>query len=109
MMRRKYYRSFLAGAQDGMTKCRERMAALESITADPIQPQHLMAVIDRHAADDAILASDSGTIATWAARDFTIRGNRQFYLSGNLATMAPGLPYTIAAQWAHPRRQCIAF
>jgi pyruvate dehydrogenase (quinone) len=23
--------------------------------------------------------------------------------------MAPGLPYTIAAQWAHPERQCIAF
>ncbi len=23
--------------------------------------------------------------------------------------MAPGLPYAIAAQWAHPGRQCIAF
>ncbi len=34
---------------------------------------------------------------------------REFYLSGNLATMAPGLPYAIAAQWAHPGRQCIAF
>jgi pyruvate dehydrogenase (quinone) len=30
-------------------------------------------------------------------------------LSANLATMAPGLPYTIAAQVAHPGRQCIAF
>ncbi len=30
-------------------------------------------------------------------------------ISGNLATMAPGLPYTIAAQLAHPDRQCIAF
>ena len=68
-----------------------------------------MRVIDRHAADNAILAADSGTIATWAARHFDIRGRRQFYLSGNLATMAPGLPYTIAAQWAHPDRQCIAF
>ena len=55
------------------------------------------------------MATDSGTIATWAARHFDIRGRRQFYLSGNLATMAPGLPYTIAAQWAHPGRQCIAF
>jgi pyruvate dehydrogenase (quinone)/pyruvate oxidase len=29
--------------------------------------------------------------------------------SGNLATMAPGLPYTIAAQVAWPDRQCVAF
>ena len=61
------------------------------------------------AADDAILCCDSGTIATWAARHFDIRGDRQFFLSGNLATMAPGLPYSIAMQWAFPGRQCIAF
>ena len=85
------------------------MAAMESIDADPIQPQYSMRAIDRLAADDAILTSDSGTIATWAARHFDIRGDRQFYLSGNLATMAPGLPYTIANQMAHPGRQCIAF
>jgi pyruvate dehydrogenase (quinone)/pyruvate oxidase len=66
-------------------------------------------VIDRHASQDAILTSDSGTVATWAARYFTIRGGRQFYLSGNLATMAPGLCYAIAAQVAYPGRQCIAF
>jgi pyruvate dehydrogenase (quinone) len=102
-------RSFLESAQQQMIDWREKMAAIESIENDPIQPQHLMAVIDRLAADDAILTSDSGTIATWAARHFTIRGDRQFYLSGNLASMAPGLPYTIANQWAHPDRQCIAF
>jgi pyruvate dehydrogenase (quinone)/pyruvate oxidase len=32
-----------------------------------------------------------------------------FSLSGTLATMANGLPYTIAAQIAHPDRQCVAF
>ncbi|MGI9032822.1 MAG: thiamine pyrophosphate-dependent enzyme, partial [Acidimicrobiales bacterium] len=106
---RKPDRSFLETAQDGMVDWREKMAALEQPDRDPIQPQYLMRVIDRLAADDAILASDSGTIATWSARHFDIRGNRQYYLSGNLATMAPGLPYTIANQWAHPGRQCIAF
>jgi pyruvate dehydrogenase (quinone)/pyruvate oxidase len=102
-------RGFLERAQQGMADWREQLAALEDGERDPIQPQYLMRVIDRHAADDAILSSDSGTIATWAARHFDIRGDRQFYLSGNLATMAPGLPYTIAHQWAHPGRQCIAF
>ena len=102
-------RSFLESGQEAMGSWRRRMDSLEEITDDPIQPQRLMALIDRHATDDAILTSDSGTIATWAARHFRIRGDRQFYLSGNLATMAPGLPYTIANQVAHPGRQCIAF
>jgi pyruvate dehydrogenase (quinone) len=30
-------------------------------------------------------------------------------LSGNLATMANGLPYAIAAQIAYPNRQVVAF
>jgi pyruvate dehydrogenase (quinone)/pyruvate oxidase len=102
-------RELLERAQQNMVKWRQGLAALEDPDRDPIQPQYLMRVIDRHAADDAILSSDSGTVATWAARHFDIRGRRGFYLSGNLATMAPGLPYAIAAQWAHPGRQCIAF
>jgi pyruvate dehydrogenase (quinone)/pyruvate oxidase len=101
--------SFLEAAQSGMEKWRSKMEAMGDIVANPIQPQHLMKVIDRLATNDAILTCDSGTIATWAARHFTIRGDREFFLSGNLATMAPGLPYAIAAQWAHPHRQCIAF
>ena len=32
-----------------------------------------------------------------------------YQLSGNLATMANGLPYAIAAQIAFPERQCVAF
>jgi pyruvate dehydrogenase (quinone) len=109
LLERKEDRGFLERAQQNMAKWREDLIALEDGSRDPIQPQYLMRVIDRHAADDAILSSDSGTIATWAARHFDIRGRREFYLSGNLASMAPGLPYTIAHQWAHPDRQCIAF
>ena len=109
LIERRTDRRFLEDAQQAMVKWREEMGALENAERDPIQPQYLMRVVDRHATDDAILCSDSGTIATWAARHFDIRGNRQFYLSGNLATMAPGLPYAMAAQWAYPGRQCIAF
>jgi pyruvate dehydrogenase (quinone) len=109
MLDRKADRGYLESAQKAMGKWRKDMAALESPDRDPIQPQYLMRLVDRFATDDAILCSDSGTIATWAARHFDIRGGRDFYLSGNLASMAPGLPYTIGAQWAHPGRQCIAF
>jgi pyruvate dehydrogenase (quinone)/pyruvate oxidase len=102
-------RSFLEAAQSGMAEWRDKMHALDDPERDPIAPQHFMGVIDRLASDDAILSADSGTIATWAARHWTIRGGREFYLSGNLATMAPGLPYAIAHQWAFPERQCLAF
>jgi pyruvate dehydrogenase (quinone) len=109
LLERKEDRSFLDGAQAGTAEWHEAIGALASPDRDPIQPQYLMSLIDRYASDDAVLNSDSGTIATWAARHFTIRGGREFYLSGNLATMAPGLPYTIAHQVAYPGRECIAF
>ncbi|MDQ3990390.1 MAG: thiamine pyrophosphate-binding protein, partial [Actinomycetota bacterium] len=109
LLREQTDRSFLDDAQTAMADWRGRMTALEGSDRTPIQPQYLMRTIDRLAADDAVLSTDSGTIATWAARHYDIRGDREFMLSGNLATMAPGLPYTIAAQLAHPDRQCIAF
>ena len=68
-----------------------------------------MSVLDELAADDAVLTCDSGTIATWAARHWGIRGGRGFFLSGNLATMAPGMPYAIGIQHAFPGRQVIGY
>jgi pyruvate dehydrogenase (quinone)/pyruvate oxidase len=109
LIERKDDRSYLSDCQDEMRKWRDDTKALESPTRSPIQPQYLAAVLNELADDDAILCADSGTVATWAARHFDIRGDRRFYLSGNLATMAPGFPYALAAQWAHRDRQCIAF
>jgi pyruvate dehydrogenase (quinone)/pyruvate oxidase len=109
LLTRKADRGFLTSVQEDMNRWREEMASLQNPERDPIAPEYLMSVVDRLATDDAILTCDSGTIATWAARHWTIRGDREFYLSGNLATMAPGLPYAIAAQHAYPGRQVIAF
>ncbi|MEV4477352.1 thiamine pyrophosphate-dependent enzyme [Nonomuraea sp. NPDC049504] len=100
---------FLHKYRQEMDSWRADMTALQDGSREPIAPQYLMGCIDRLAADDATLTCDSGTIATWAARHWTIRGDRRFYLSGNLATMAPGLPYAIAMQHAFPSRQIIAF
>jgi pyruvate dehydrogenase (quinone)/pyruvate oxidase len=109
LLRRTADRGFLETAQKDMERWRSDLEALEEPSRDPIQPQYLARVVDRLADDDAILSSDSGTIATWAARHFDIRGDRKFMLSGNLASMAPAVPYAIASQVAHPGRQCIAF
>ncbi|WP_307846938.1 thiamine pyrophosphate-dependent enzyme [Micromonospora sp. D93] len=102
-------RAFLQTYQRKMDGWRSDMASLVDPERAPIAPQYLMGCIDEAAADDAILTCDSGTIATWSARHWTIRGDREFYLSGNLATMAPGLPYAIAMQHAYPGRQVIAY
>ncbi|WP_213451679.1 thiamine pyrophosphate-dependent enzyme [Rhizomonospora bruguierae] len=102
-------RENLAAYQSRMAEWRERMATLENPTRDPIAPQYLARQLDILAADDAVLTCDSGTVATWAARHWHIRGGRDFHLSGTLATMGPGLPYAVAIQHAHPGRQVIAF
>jgi pyruvate dehydrogenase (quinone) len=101
--------SFLRKCQDQMGKWRENMATQADAERDPIAPQYVVSVLDELAADDAVLTCDSGTIATWAARGWTIRGGREFFLSGNLATMAPGMPYAIGIQHAFPGRQVIAY
>ena len=100
---------FLEKCQKQMSKWRGKMADLENAKRDPIAPQYVVSVLDELATNDAILTCDSGTIATWAARHWEIRGGREFFLSGNLATMAPGLPYAIGMQHAFPGRQVIAY
>jgi pyruvate dehydrogenase (quinone)/pyruvate oxidase len=109
LLRRKEDRSHLTKYQEAMDKWRKRMRALENPERKPIAPQYPVAVLNELCTDDAILTCDSGTIATWAARHWDIRGARRFFLSGNLATMAPGLPYAIGMQHAYPGRQVIAY
>ncbi|NUW46582.1 thiamine pyrophosphate-dependent enzyme [Nonomuraea rhodomycinica] len=101
--------SHLHAYQKRTAAWRSDMEALENPERDPIAPQYVVSVLDDLAAGDAIMTCDSGTVATWAARHWTIRDGREFYLSGNLASMAPGLPYAIAMQHAHPGRQVIAY
>jgi pyruvate dehydrogenase (quinone)/pyruvate oxidase len=75
----------------------------------PMKPQVVAAAVGRHLRDDAIVVSDSGTITTWFARHIRARRGQMFSLSGNLATMACGLPYALGAQVAYPDRQVVAF
>ena len=61
-----------------------------------------------HLPDNAILSSDSGSAANWFARHVRIRRGMKAPLSGNLATMLPGVPYAIAAKFAFPDRVAVA-
>jgi pyruvate dehydrogenase (quinone)/pyruvate oxidase len=102
-------RSFLEKAQAGMKDWRELMRAREDRDDVPMKPQVVAGALNELLADDAIISTDSGTITTWVARHIQMKRGQLFSCSGNLATMAPGLPYTIAAQIAHPGRQCVGF
>ncbi len=74
----------------------------------PMKPQVVAHELGLRLRDDAIVFADSGTITTWAARHINMRRGMMFSLSGNLATMANGLPYAIGAQVAYPERQVVA-
>jgi pyruvate dehydrogenase (quinone)/pyruvate oxidase len=109
LLKRKEDRSFLQAAQAGMKDWWTVMEKRGTRQDMPMKPQVVAWELGKRLRDDAIVSCDSGTIATWWARQIKVRKGQMHTLSGNLATMAPGLPYTIAAQIAFPQRQCVAF
>ena len=76
-------------------------------TSMPMKPQVVGWHLGKHAEENAIVTSDSGTNTTVWARYMMAKKGQFHTCSGNLATMACGLPYAIAAQVAYPDRQVI--
>src|SRR5438094_5110850 len=109
LLKRKEGRSFLKKAQDGMQEWWKLMEERGTRDDKPSKPQVVAWELGKRLAADAIVSADSGTIATWFARQIPARRGQKFSLSGTLASMANGLPYTIAAQVAYPERQCVGF
>ena len=108
LLERKEDRRFLESAQHGMREWRALMDERASRMDRPMKPQLFAHEIGKRLRDDAIVISDSGTIATWFARHMPAKRGQMHALSGNLATMANGLPYAIGAQVAFPDRQVVA-
>jgi pyruvate dehydrogenase (quinone) len=76
--------------------------------ADPINPMRVVHELSERLPAKAMVSSDSGSAANWYARHLKMRAGVTGSLSGNLATMGPGVPYAIGAKWAHPDRPAIA-
>jgi pyruvate dehydrogenase (quinone) len=102
-------RHFLEQAQADMREWWQLMEQQGTRPDRPMKPQVVAWELGKRLRDDAIVAADSGTIATWFARQIRARRGQMYTLSGTLASMANGLPYAIAAQVAYPDRQCVAF
>jgi len=109
LLKRKEDRKFLEVAQAGMKDWWELMEKRATRSDKPMKPQLVARELGKRLKDEAIVSCDSGTITTWWARNILARQGQMHMVSGNLATMACGLPYTLAAQVAFPHRQCVAF
>lgn len=101
-------RAFLEKAQSEMAEWERLMRERGSRRETPMKPQVVACELGQRLHDNAIFTTDSGTITTWYARHMPCRRGQMCSLSGNLASMANGLPYAIAAQIAYPERQVVA-
>ena len=108
-LRRKTDRTWRESIEDDVARWWETMHMQAMLDADPVNPMRLFAELSPRLPDDVIVAADSGSSANWYARQLCFRGNMRGSLSGNLATMGPGVPYGIGAKFAHPDRPVVVF
>ncbi|MDD5579994.1 MAG: thiamine pyrophosphate-requiring protein [Methylobacter sp.] len=108
LLQKKEDRSWQERIEKQVTHWWETLEARAMQSADPINPQRVFWELSPRLPDNCILTCDSGSSANWYARDLKMRSGMMASLSGGLATMGPGVPYAIAAKFAHPGRVVIA-
>jgi pyruvate dehydrogenase (quinone) len=108
MLQRKQDREWRERIENNVAEWWEVLEARAMNDADPINPQRVFWELSRRLPDNCIIVADSGSAANWFARDLKLRRGMMASLSGNLATMGPGVPYAIAAKFAYPERVVIA-
>jgi len=109
LLRRKTDRTWREKIERNVSEWWKLMDQRAHQPAKPLNPQLVFWELSRRLPDGAILSADSGSVANWYARDLKIRDGMMASLSGNLATMGPGVPYAIAAKFAFPDRPVFAF
>jgi pyruvate dehydrogenase (quinone)/pyruvate oxidase len=97
-------RDFLAKAQEGKSRWQKLMEERGTRRDKPMKPDVVGWELGKRIPANAIVTSDSGTITTWWARYVPALRGQKHSCSGNLASMACGLPYAIAAAVAYPDR-----
>jgi pyruvate dehydrogenase (quinone) len=107
LLKRNDYRRFLEKAQKSMKEWNALIEKEGTSTDMPMKPQVVGWELSKRTKENAIIVSDSGTNTTVWARYMQAKKGQMHSCSGNLATMACGLPYAIAAQVAFPDRQVI--
>ena len=74
----------------------------------PMHPEHVAAVLDEVASNDAIFTVDTGMCNVWSSHHIRPTKDRRLIGSFNHGSMANALPQAIGAQCAFPGRQVIS-
>ena len=108
LLERKEDRSWRGQIEEQVSDWWKVLEARAMNEASPINPQRVFWELSPRLPDNCIIVADSGSAANWFARDLKVRRGMMASLSGNLATMGPGVPYAIGAKFAFPDRVVIA-
>jgi pyruvate dehydrogenase (quinone) len=108
LLKRKEDRAWRQRLEESIAKWWQTIDARALEPADPINPQRVFQELSQRLPDNCILCGDSGSSTYWYARNVKLRRGMMASLSGGLATMGSGVPYAIAAKFAHPDRVAIA-
>ena len=109
LLQRKADRAWREDIEAKVARWWEVMEAEAMVEADPVNPMRLFAELSSRLPGNAIITADSGSSANWYARQLKFRDHMRGSLSGNLATMGPGVPYGIGAKFGCPDRPVIVF
>ena len=108
LLERKQDRSWQDKLQHEVHRYGEILADQAREDAHPINPQLIYHELSPRLPDRVITTADSGSHTNWWARHLKLREGMRAGLSGTLATMAPALPYALAAKFAYPDRPVVA-
>ncbi len=108
LLERKKDRSWQEKIISNVKEWRELLEQRSRVAASPINPQLVFRKLSPRLPERCIITADSGTSPSWMSRDLHYRAGMMASVSGNLATMGPGVPYAIAAKFAYPERVVVA-
>lgn len=75
--------------------------------SDGVDFGHIVAAMNKHLPDDAIVAIDAGSFSSWVHQQFRFKST-QLMLGSEAGAMGMGIPAAVAAALRHPHRQTIA-
>lgn len=109
LLHQKPSREWRSKLEEKIKQWRQEQEAMALREANPLNPQFVFTALSPVLPDNCIITADSGSTASWYARELKIREGMMASLSGNLATMGCAVPYAIAAKFAYPDKTVIAF
>ena len=81
----------------------------QSVSAnDGVVFGHVVAAINKHLTEDAVVTTDAGNFSSWPARYLHL-GQKNIFIGATVGAMGPGVPSGVAAGLSTPGRQIVIF